>query len=371
MQVSEREKERYMSMKGRGGSRILHWEHWANPDAETYLTGIDYYERPRDCRQRMAQLYPMLNLPIPETNEPIPRPVMDGHTVSSNEENHSVRWGAGETATFEHGEKFFKTEDDVYAFSPLAHADMREWGFVVNNFDYSSEEALYKFFRNERFAFPEEWGDKAPEFSVAAADHYNTMIMWPMLTFGWEMFLSTCLDEEFEPIMAEFAELNRRAFRAYSRLPINFFVSHDDIAATKDPICSPQWMNKYIYPRYEEYWGMLRARGIDPIFMADGKPDACLEDVFRCGARGVVTEPYCDFKALAKKHPDLVLAGEGDNRILTYGTKEDIRKMVESMAETGKECGGYFMCIGNHIPWNVPGESIKYYLDYSDKYAWR
>ena len=82
-------------------------------------------------------------------------------------------------------------------------------------------------------------------------------------------------------------------------------------------------------------------------------------------------KPYFDFKAAAKKHPNAVLAGEGDNRILTYGTKEDIRKMVERMAETGKECGGYLMCIGNHIPWNVPGESIKYYLDYSDKYAWR
>ena len=60
-----------------------------------------------------------------------------------------------------------------------------------------------------------------------------------------------------------------------------------------------------------------------------------------------------------------------DCRILTYGTKDDIRKMVERMVETGKMCGGYFMCIGNHIPWNVPGENIKYYLDYSDKLAWR
>ena len=54
-----------------------------------------------------------------------------------------------------------------------------------------------------------------------------------------------------------------------------------------------------------------------------------------------------------------------------YGTKDDIRKMVERMVETGKMCGGYFMCIGNHIPWNVPGESLKYYFDYSDKLAWR
>ena len=370
MEVSEREKERYMSMKGRGGKRILHWEHWSNPDAETYLTGIDYYERPRDCRQRMAELYPMLNLPIPESNAPIRRPAMDGRTNSADHDRHTVRWGDSETGTFEHGEKYFKTEEDVFSFHPLEHPDFREWKFVVVNYDYSSEETLYQTFikRYERFR---ETGYRCPEYSASADSHYNTMIMWPMLTFGWELFLATCLEDEFEPVMAEFAELNRRAFRAYARLPINFFISHDDIAGTRGPICSPQWMGKYIFPRYEEYWGMLKEKGISTVFMSDGRPDPYVEDVLKCGATGLVTEPYCDFKAIAKKHPDIVLAGEGDNRILTYGTKDDIRKMVLSMVETGKMCGGYFMCIGNHIPWNVPGENIKYYLEYSDKYAWR
>ena len=370
MTVTERERERYMSLKGQGGKKILHWEHWSNPDAETYLTGIDHYERPRDCRKRLAELYPMLDLPIPESNEPLPRPTMDLGENSADHERHTVRWGDSETATFEHGEKYFRTEEDVFAFHPLQHPDFRAWPHVVVNYDYTSEEALYNTFikRFERFA---ENGYKAPEYSTSACDHYNTMIMWPMLTFGWELFLATCLDEEFEPVMAEFAELNRRAFRAYARLPIHFFVSHDDIAATKGPICSPKWMQKYIFPRYEEYWGMLLARDISPIFMTDGRPDQYVEDVFRCGARGLVTEPYCDFKAVARKHPDAVLAGEGDNRILTYGTKDDIKNMVLRMAETGKMCGGYFMCIGNHIPWNVPGESIKYYFEYSDKYAWR
>ena len=44
--ISPAEKERYMTMIGQGGKRILHNEFWSNPDAETYLTGIDYYERP-------------------------------------------------------------------------------------------------------------------------------------------------------------------------------------------------------------------------------------------------------------------------------------------------------------------------------------
>jgi len=279
-----------------------------------------------------------------------------------------VRWGEGETGTFEHGEKYFKTGEDVFNFHPLEHADFREWKFVVEAQDFSSEEIIYQ---NYRKRFPVEWGDKAPEFSTARCGFYNTMIMWPMLTFGWEMFLATCLEEEFESVMEEFAEINRRVFRAFSRLPVKFAACHDDIAMTSGAVCSPEWMNKYIFPRYEEYWSTLKEKGITPFSISDGKADVFIDDLISCGSRGLITEPYCDFKAIAKKYPDILLAGEGDNRVLTYGTKEDIRKMVESMAETGKMCGGYFMCIGNHIPWNVPGESIKYYLDYSDKYAWR
>jgi hypothetical protein len=29
------------------------------------------------------------------------------------------------------------------------------------------------------------------------------------------------------------------------------------------------------------------------------------------------------------------------------------------------------MCIGNHIPWNVPPQAIKQYLDRSAELAWR
>ena len=36
--------------------------------------------------------------------------------------------------------------------------------------------------------------------------------MWPMLVFGYENFLNLCLEPEFERIMDEFAEINRRTF---------------------------------------------------------------------------------------------------------------------------------------------------------------
>jgi len=45
--------------------------------------------------------------------------------------------------------------------------------------------------------------------------------------------------------------------------------------------------------------------------------------------------------------------------------------MVDRMVETSKLTGGYMMCIGNHIPWDIPGEAVKLYLDISEERAVR
>lgn len=56
-----------------------------------------------------------------------------------------------------------------------------------------------------------------------------------------------------------------------------------------------------------------------------------------------------------------VFIGNADTRILLFGTKEDIRAEVERCINIGKECAGFFMAVGNHIPSNTPVESALYY----------
>ena len=363
--------DRYMAYMGLAPATVPHWEHWSNPDAETYLTGIDYYAHPRLCRQRMAELYPQLGLSIPEGDDPLPRPglSLSGKSSELDEDGHRrVRWGDKVTSHWNWGERF-QTLEQVFAFSPLAQADFSDFPMVtVARRDFGDEERLYRDFRAN---YPEEWGDVAPEGSTTSVGFYNTMFMWPLLTFGWELFLEACLDPRFERIMDEFAELNRRLFRAFARLPVNFVVCHDDIVNTRGPVCSPAWMHKYIFPRYEEFWGIVRAAGKEVIFMTDGNPDFYADDVMACGARGIISEPYADYKAIARRHKDCFLAGEGDNRVLTRNDPAEIEAMVRSMVETAHLTGGYMMCIGNHIPWNVTPEGIKRYLDLSAELAHR
>jgi len=192
-----------------------------------------------------------------------------------------------------------------------------------------------------------------------------------MLVFGYENFMMMCLEPGFERIMDEFAEINRRVFRAFARLPVNFVVCHDDIVLSNGPVCSPEWMRKFIFPRYEEYWDILRKSGKEVIFMVDGCVDAYVDDVMACGARGIISEPFTNYKAIARRYENCFLAGEGDNRILNRNQPSEIKRMVESMVETGRMSAGYMMCIGNHIPFNTPPEAVKTYLELSAELAYR
>ena len=362
------EDARYATYMGRGPHKMVHWEHWSCPEAETYLTGIDYFEHPRQSRLRLKEIYPQLNLPIPERDDPIPRPRLDGNINSADHEKHTVRWGDTETGTFLHGEAYFKQPEDVFAFSPLEHADFTAWEHVVMNWDFSSQEVIYQHLRRQ---YPQEWGDQPPDGTAVEVSFYNTTFMWPLLTFGWEMFLACCLDPRFERVMNEFAEINRRVFGAFARLPVKFVVCHDDIVMSSGPVCSRRWMHQYVFPRYEEYWGMLKSAGKEVIFMSDGCMDAFADDVMACGALGIISEPYTDYKAIARKYPHCFIAGEGDNRILQRNQPQEIKQMVDTMVQTGLKSAGYMMCIGNHIPWNVPPEAIKLYLDYANETAYR
>jgi len=353
---------RYDTFMGRGPSQILHWEHWSNPDAETTLTGIDYYAHPRLCRLKMKELYPQLDLPVPAEDTPKKRP-------EEQSDQGKGRWGDAYRDYWQQDDASsrFKDEAEMLRFSPLAQGDFTGW-HIVEDGDYRSEEVIYQRYRKN---YPTEWGDRAPAGSAATVGFYNTMFMWPMLVFGYENFMRLCLETEFERIMAEFAEINRRVFRAFARLPVNFVVCHDDIVLTNGPVCSPAWMRRFIFPCYEEFWGIVKAAGKEVIFMVDGCVDAYVDDVMACGARGIISEPYTNYKAIARKYRDCFIAGEGDNRVLMRNDPAEIRAMVTSMAETGRMSGGYMMCIGNHIPFNVPAEAIKRYLDLSVELARR
>ncbi len=355
--------QRYETLMGRGPERIVHWEHFSNPDAATYISGIDFYEHPRSCMQKINEMYPFLYMSVPEKDDPLPR-------LDRQDNKGKGRWGHAYRDHWQQEEAshHFRSIEDMLKFSPLKNADFSSWK-IKEAADYRDEKTIYG---NYRKYFPAEWGDTAPEGSwMAMKGFYNTMFMWPLLVFGYENFLSICLEPEFERIVDEFAEINRRVFRSIARLPVNWVCCHDDIVTTAGPLCSPAWMRKHIFPRYEEFWGILKDAGKEIVFVTDGCADVFVDDIMSLGVRGIISEPYTNYRIIAKKYKDCFIAGEGDVRVLMRNDAAEIKNMVLSMVETARMSKGYMMCIGNHIPFNVPPEAVKLYFDLSAELAYR
>lgn len=169
----------FETLRGRGPKRIAHWEHWSCPDAETYITGIDYYEHPKQCREKMLEMYPFLDKVFFVPADDTPKEKLDFEVVSVDENGHRhVRWGDTISTGWDFGSEFTSTEQ-VFEYSPLAA-----------NPDLLDEDKIYKQLMQQ---VPVEYGDKAPDEGSAMPYWYNTMFMWPLLTFGWELFWKRAL----------------------------------------------------------------------------------------------------------------------------------------------------------------------------------
>ncbi len=348
--------------------RIAHWEHLSNPAFEEAVTGVDPWQHPQRARRRLLELLPVDVGAVPDSDEPIERVSPDQFTVVDSEGRQSARWGTGSTWHWDWGRRF-KTIEDVVAYDPMADMDQTQTD-VVANLDYSlSVDELAQQYQ----ATLDEARALTGELSLPVLGYYNTLFMWPLLTFGWELFmeLGAAHPAEMKRLFAGFAERSRKVFQALARTDVEVITSHDDICFQAGPVFSPKWLREFVYPYYEEFWSYPRATGKKVIFICDGNTTPVADEVFACGADGLHSEAYTDWQTVARKHPDRILLGDGDNRVLMTNDRDAIFDMVREMADLGRELPGYFFCVGNHLPWNLSVESIQAYFDASEQYGYR
>ena len=367
--MAQTDSDAYQAMLCKAPRRIPNWEPLANPYFEELVTGIDPWQKPRSARIRLMEIYKFDLLAVPADDTPLPRPESDIDTMESTDGDVRSRWDKGSTATWHHGEGF-KTIDDVLAYQPLEHLDLRNKPSVVANHDYSlDDEAYYR----EYVARKDAEYKKLPfEPPFRMGGFYNTLFMWPLLMFDWELFLELvgAYPEHLKRLLADFAVINRKVFKALARADQDAVLCHDDICMAAGPVCSPAWLRENIYPYYEEFFDILHKGGKKVFWISDGRIDKVADDVIACGADHLCSEPYTDWKTIAKNHPNIGLSGEGDNRILMKG-RDEIEAMVRSMVDTAGMNGGYFMRVGNCIPHNVPPENVRMYFDLCAELAYR
>lgn len=314
----------------------------------------------------MSRQYALDMWTMPTSDEPIP-PLPDQASFTNEEGRVAVRWGQTESWHWDWGSKFPNPESCL-AFDPLKDLDFRWLEPVGLDLSVSVEE-LAKVFQKEVDQV------RVANDGLALGYHgfYNTLFMWPLLLFGWENILEigALYPEETTRLFRDFAQISRKVFQAWARTDIEVIYSHDDICYQRGAVFAPAWYRKHLYPYYEEFWGYLKDAGKVVFFVSDGNIDAVCDDVIACGADGCLSEVYTDWKAYKAKHPNAVLIGGGDNRVVKSNDRERIRKMVLEMTELGKDMPGYFYCCGNHLPWDMPTDGVKWYLDFCAEYGRR
>ncbi len=241
----------------------------------------------------------------------------------------------------------FNNPEDVFSFDPWQAYGEKNHTELIARF-----EADYKMVRECR-----------PD-GVNMTGTYVTLMSGLIDIFGWDMLLlSAGTDmERFGQLTNRYASWMQQYFDALACADVPVVMVHDDIVWTSGAFMPPQWYRKYIFPNYKKLFTPLHESGKKIMYISDGDFTEFVDDIAECGVHGFVMEPCTDMGYIAEKYGKThVFVGNADTRILLSGTKEQIRGEVERCMSIGKNCPGFFMAVGNHIPPNTPVENAIYY----------
>ena len=251
----------------------------------------------------------------------------------------------------------FADEDEVFSFDPLEKLP-----------HYTEDDLIRRF--DENYDAQNAW---SPD-TVNMTGTYITVMSGLIDMLGWNMLL-TCAGvdpEKFGALTDRYTQWMEPFFRALAKSKAPVVMVHDDIVWTEGAFLQPAWYRKHIFPAYERYFSYLHDAGKKILFTSDGTYTEFIDDIAACGVNGFVLEPTVDMAYIAKKYGKThAFIGNADTRVLLLGTREDIRREVQRCMNIGRDCPGFIMAVGNHIPANTPVDSCLWYDEFCKEYGRR
>jgi hypothetical protein len=241
----------------------------------------------------------------------------------------------------------FRDADEALAFDPMetyGPCDAAEW---TRRF-----EAHY---RDNCAAHPD---------GVNMTGIYITCVSGLIEILGWDLLLAAAGEDPaaFGRLTDRYTAWMQGWFDALAAADVPVVMVHDDIVWTSGPFMAPAWYREHVFPAYQRYFAPLRDTGKKIVYTSDGNYTLFVDDVVAAGAHALVLEPVTDLRYVADRYGRThAFIGNADTRILLSGTKEGIRREVERCMAIGRDCPGFFLAVGNHIPANTPVENALYY----------
>ena len=260
-----------------------------------------------------------------------------GHAVYAAE---GVDWD-------ENTSQLFDDPEAVLRFDPLHALGLRDTGDLTRRFE--------QHYRANCIQFPD---------MLNMTGIYVTIVSGLIDLFGWEMLLTALgVDPEgFGQVTNRYAAWIQQYYDALAEADVPVVMVHDDIVWTSGAFVHPEWYRRYVFPNYRKLFRPLIDSGKKILYTSDGSYTEFIDDIAECGVHGFVLEPTTDMGYIAQIYGKThAFIGNADTRILLSGTKPEIRAEVERCMSIGKDCPGFMMAVGNHIPANTPIDSAIYY----------
>ena len=243
----------------------------------------------------------------------------------------------------------FEEPDEVFA-----------WDFDT---EYGPRDA-----EEERLWFNQNYAAQLERYPNAAntTGVYVTCVSGLLELCGWDaLLLAAGKDPDaFGEFARRYACWIRPTFEGLAACDAPLVSIHDDIVWSSGPFIHPDWYRRFVFPIYEKLFAPLQEAGKKILFICDGCYDAFVDDVAACGVNGFVMEPLTNLAAMAQRYGKThVLVGNADTRVLLQGAKQDIYDEVKRCMDIGRNCPGFIMAVGNHIPSNTPVENALFYND--------
>lgn len=242
---------------------------------------------------------------------------------------------------------YFQDVDEVLAFDAMEMLPQRAHSDLVNWFNTA--------YRSKCEAAPD---------AVNMVGTYVTAMSGMIDLFGWEYLLTALGEdpEQFGKVLTRYSDWMYRYYEALADCDSPVIMVHDDIVWTSGAFVSPAWYREFVFPCYKRYFAPLKEAGKKILFTSDGTYTAFVDDIADCGVHGFVMEPTTDMAYIAEKYGKThAFVGNADTRILLSGTREEIAAEVKRCMDIGKNCPGFIMAVGNHIPANTPVENALWY----------
>ncbi len=358
--------------------RIPCKETFNHPELIEYVTGLDpFLDTPQAFRVAWEKLGIDLHVVSPKVNAPLPK-----ETNRSWREGNLrfTNMGVYPTSAVEE----YCPDMDKSGIDWILNYDVSRDGFLeekdtgrIPRYEmqgsFRPESGLQgegrlgtvKQFRELDRNFQLDFGDKA----IMYHNYYTTLFMFPVITFGWESFLTGALtypDEFNDRLWKPWTEISRKYSEVAASLETEVVFFHDDLVSGTGPYFDLPFYEKYIFSRYDYILEPCVKAGKKIVFICDGNMDVFLERLLLLPFDGLLYEnPATPFDRVLDTWGK---AGRGfiggiSTALLTNGTPDQIKQHTREVIEAGRKYPGFIISSCGGLHGNIPLENILAYFN--------